>query len=495
MKTFFRWIAGIIITSIISAAAVLLLLAAFYSKRFAPGTWYEGHYLTGMTSREAAELLNAEFTPVELTVTAGDGRIYHLTADELSGSGDYYPALERMLENQNIFTGIMGAWKASAYEIAADISVDREAIEESLLAQGFTDIEDSEPSSEFVNVIEDGWTLVDNSKSFPVKDKILDEITLAAARGKSEIDLGSISGCYADAEPTKAMKSMQATYDKIRALEDTGIIYDFGEDKQEIGAAFISECLVTEETPASLTDGEAKGDGLFIAGDKTISFPDGAILENGFYTDEEGHLLISCRKIYEELTAMCSGYNTYNEGHEFKTSDGRQIVVSCGTYGSRIDLDSEYDYLVDALTRGIKGEREPVYDSKAPIAGPSDITDTYVEISIENQHLYYYENGELILDTDVVTGNKARKRDTPTGAFYVYGKARNRYLKGPGYISFVKYWMPVYKGVGIHDASWRKEFGGDIYQTSGSHGCINLPTEMAAELYDLISVGTVVVIY
>ena len=57
----------------------------------------------------------------------------------------------------------------------------------------------------------------------------------------------------------------------------------------------------------------------------------------------------------------------------------------------------------------------------------------------------------------------------------------------------VKYWMPFNGGVGLHDASWRGSFGGNIYQNSGSHGCINLPPKTVKRLYDLVSVGTIVV--
>ena len=58
-------------------------------------------------------------------------------------------------------------------------------------------------------------------------------------------------------------------------------------------------------------------------------------------------------------------------------------------------------------------------------------------------------------------------------------------MRGPGYASPVKFWVPVKGGIGIHDASWRKEFGGDIYQTAGSHGCINTPKDKMEELYDM----------
>ena len=35
----------------------------------------------------------------------------------------------------------------------------------------------------------------------------------------------------------------------------------------------------------------------------------------------------------------------------------------------------------------------------------------------------------------------------------------------------------------------------DVYYTRGSHGCINLPLKVAAELYDMVKVNTPVVCY
>ena len=55
--------------------------------------------------------------------------------------------------------------------------------------------------------------------------------------------------------------------------------------------------------------------------------------------------------------------------------------------------------------------------------------------------------------------------------------------------------MPYAYNVGIHDASWRSKFGDQIYLTSGSHGCINVPPEIAKKLYDVLEVGTPVVTY
>ena len=68
-------------------------------------------------------------------------------------------------------------------------------------------------------------------------------------------------------------------------------------------------------------------------------------------------------------------------------------------------------------------------------------------------------------------------------------------LRGEDYATPVKYWMPFAGDVGMHDASWRKSFGGNIYKTNGSHGCINLPTSVAKTIYNTIEKGWPVLVY
>ncbi len=134
----------------------------------------------------------------------------------------------------------------------------------------------------------------------------------------------------------------------------------------------------------------------------------------------------------------------------------------------------------------------PAADSSvtAPVS-----SSTYVDVNLGTQKLVYFVNGTPAIISDIVTGNVSRGRGTPTGVFAVYGKATNRTLRGPGYEAHVNYWMPFYKGYGLHDAGWRGSFGGSIYQSNGSHGCINMPGTTASALYNSIAVGTPVVIH
>lgn len=125
----------------------------------------------------------------------------------------------------------------------------------------------------------------------------------------------------------------------------------------------------------------------------------------------------------------------------------------------------------------------------------ADVGDTYVEIDISEQHMWYIVKGEVYVSTPVVTGNN-NSMDTPTGIFSVRNKARNVSLVGPGYVSFVEYWIAfIGSSYGIHDASWRSSFGGSIYKGNGSHGCVNTPYDAEKKIYNKITVGTPVVIH
>ena len=122
---------------------------------------------------------------------------------------------------------------------------------------------------------------------------------------------------------------------------------------------------------------------------------------------------------------------------------------------------------------------------------------TYIEIDIDMQHMWYFEKGKLVVSTPVVTGMKYYN-DTTSGLFDVYFKQSPARLVGETWDTDVNYWMAVtYDGIGIHDSLWRYnyEYGGSTDTYNGSHGCINTPFEKVEKMYELVDVGTPVVIY
>ena len=118
---------------------------------------------------------------------------------------------------------------------------------------------------------------------------------------------------------------------------------------------------------------------------------------------------------------------------------------------------------------------------------------TYIDIDLEKQHVTYILDGNVAFETDCVSGDVSKNRQTPTGVYAIYGHVPGQYLTGPTWKNWVDYWMPFSPGgCGLHDATWRKNFGGEIYKTNGSHGCVNLSHDAAKELFNMVGIGTVV---
>lgn len=122
------------------------------------------------------------------------------------------------------------------------------------------------------------------------------------------------------------------------------------------------------------------------------------------------------------------------------------------------------------------------------------IPSKYVEVDISDQTLWVYDNGEIIFTTLVDTGKPSTP--TPIGYNLINAKQRKVTLSGPTWNSYVEYWVPfIGHKIGLHDAKWQEQFGGDWYLTHGSHGCVNVSPSEMPKLYDSVEVGTPVLIH
>lgn len=204
-----------------------------------------------------------------------------------------------------------------------------------------------------------------------------------------------------------------------------------------------------------------------------------------------------------EIQPALSGFLvTYAESHRMENQPYRFDSYSSGP----VDLDFLIcDYVVDtealgeALTEALLNLQSGAIQVPTLCTDESgqlfDIAGTYVEVDIANQQMTYYKDGELLVHTDVVTGFR-HWRDTPTGYYTVENKDTDCWLDGPDFNVFVKYWVGFIGTLyGLHDASWRTEFGGDLYTRDGSHGCVNTPEDAMAVIYENIDVGTPVLVF
>ena len=206
---------------------------------------------------------------------------------------------------------------------------------------------------------------------------------------------------------------------------------------------------------------------------------------------------LSREQIAEYVAFLANRYDTKGKPHTFTTTRGEELTLEKEvTYGWSLDQEKTADLINRMIWAGRQETAEPVYRQTA--ASPdreNDIGDTYVEIDLDRQHLYLYEKGKMILETDFVSGKVMAGAGTPNGVFAIFGKQRHAILRGEDYETPVNYWMPFIRGVGLHDATWRGRFGGYLYVNGGSHGCVNLPLQKAAEIYDHVEIGTPVICY
>ena len=210
---------------------------------------------------------------------------------------------------------------------------------------------------------------------------------------------------------------------------------------------------------------------------------------------ENGDISFSEEHIADWIAGLAEKYDTFGKDVSFNTSLGQTITVNSLDYGWQMDQEGEKSKLKSYLDAGESVLTEPLWLKMGASLGGNGIGSTYVEIDYTNQRMWFYKDGSLLVDTLVVTGNVSRDMASPEGIFGLYYKETNATLEGEDYKTPVDFWMPFYGGVGIHDAKWRSNFGGTLYQTEGSHGCINTPWENAKTIFENIEAGTPIVCY
>ena len=211
--------------------------------------------------------------------------------------------------------------------------------------------------------------------------------------------------------------------------------------------------------------------------------------ENGWYRIQYGDIQAFIKDGYCNEEFQVDGnilkvvYVT--EDTELLKEDTNEAIRPLEFYESAEVLGDLGDYYLVNVDNVVGRIRK---DACFPIEGK------VVVVDLSSQTLKLYdEDRNVLLYTRVVTG----KDTTPTdkGLYPIYDKATEAYLIGDDYEVAVNYWMPFNGGEGFHDATWREDFGGEIYHNDGSHGCVNMQLDDAEVLYNNVEVGNKVLIH
>lgn len=457
----------VLFTSIllVSLMATYIGLAVYYHNAFEYGTWINQVYCTGRSIEEVNEELVKDFHYDGITIVDRDGNSYEIVATDIAYQFDFVKALEIYQKRQNSWAWIDSLFHAQVRELTPVVSFDEQKLEECL--GGIPILQQTQAEEDRrVAIIKtnQGYELINERVNVLSTEEAREAIITAISDSKTELSLEE-AGCYHDLKLDAAMQDTLALWKKLDAFQhQCNVVYQMGEDQIPVDASVVCEWIELSE-------------------------------DGSFALDESGNLQLAENAIPDFIKNLAAEYDTVGGTRQFQPTRGEAVMVEGGIYGNQIDQSAEVEYLTDAFNRKLTEVHEPTYKQKAWKQGKDDIGATYIEVDMGEQMMYYYKDGVLQLETPIVTGNTSLRRGTPSGVNYVYLKQTNRILRGPGYASHVDFWMPVKGGIGIHDAAWRSKYGGEIYKTNGSHGCINTPRDAMEQLFDMAEVGTPVVMF
>lgn len=451
---------------IIAAASVVggllliyLCMAAYFNCHIFPGTRFGNVKLSGKSADGAEEELDGLLADYKLAITGRDGASEVINRDDiklkyvLDGFGT------KLIDAQNPFAWPAHLFRKNTIDEKFDVVYDADMLADKITSMKMTSEENmAEPVDAYIGDYESGVGFKIVGEVIGSKldmEKFEAAVEDALTNVQSELDADK-AGCYIDPQVYSDDKKLVKQEKRLNKYTDTRLTYTFGDDT------------------------------VVLDGDTIYKWMD--IKKNGKVSlDEE--------KIREFVRGLGSKYDTIFRTRTFKTSYKKDVVINGGDYGWWMNREKEVSELKELIKKGTVADREPVYFQKAEKYGKDDYGDTYVEINLTAQHLFLYKDGKVVLESDFVSGKDTKDRKTPGGVFGITYKERDATLVGADYETPVSYWMPFNGSIGMHDATWRKKFGSNIYKSGGSHGCINLPFNVAARIYDEIEKNTPVICY
>lgn len=201
--------------------------------------------------------------------------------------------------------------------------------------------------------------------------------------------------------------------------------------------------------------------------------------------------------IDENLTAFLEELNLRVEAlgktMEFQTDKG-DVVTLPVKYGNRnsIDMELEHEQVTSELKAGKSVSRKPNYSR----LNLQENFNTYVAISLEEQRVRLYVNGEIIKDAPCITGDVTTGSGTPRGVFYPTVITTDYHMTL--YECDVAFWVAFNGHIGMHDAdNWRSdaEYVPTAYIGNGSHGCVNMLEDDIAVIFPYITYDTPIIVY
>lgn len=451
-----------IVLGVLVAYVLILVLAyaegvVYFSKHFFSGSKINGLDSAGKTVKEVERDMASQIASYELVIKEREDKTESISAAKIGLQYVDDGKIKELKKQQNPFTWFLSFVHAKDYTMSATTTYDEAAVKAAVdQLAALQDENMVKPANAHLEVTENGYEIIPETMGTEVdKEKVKAVVLDAIERGAAEVNLEE-AGCYTSPEVLSTDEKLVKQQEEGNKFLNVTVTIDFA-DRQEV---------VNKE-----------------------------VMKDWLVVGEDGSVDLSHEKAKAYVQELKYEYDTFGSSRQFTTAYGETITVSGGDYGWVIAPNDTTTKILDAIKSGESQTITPEYTYSAYRREKDEIGNTYVEISLSRQHMWFFKDGQLLVSTDVVTGNHNNGWDTHTGVYAIMYKERDATLVGEGYNSSVKYWMPFYANTGIHDATWRSSFGGSIYMNNGSHGCVNTPYDQAEKIFNNIEKGVPVVVY
>ncbi len=448
-------------------AAAYIGVSVYFTSHFYMNTEINGHDFSMKTAADVKEYIEQQVQGYSLTILEKDNKTDSISGEEISLKYNENKDIENVLKKQNAFLWPQAFFVKNSSKATVDVSYDREALEDKISRLQAVKAEQIPPTSAYPRFDGTEYVVEPEVTGSEVNQELLREkIHQYISEFQPELDMVG-ENCYALPKYTSESGDVKAACNEMNQYLKASITYSMDQP------VVVDKTLISEWVTA---DAEMK-----------VTFNEGAVRE--------------------WLREFGKQYDTVGKTRTITSPWGKTVEVSGGTYGWSVDEEAEFPALVNSIKNGEVVTREPIYvdGQRAASRGPQDWGSTYAEVDLSGQHMWFIVDGVVALETDVVTGVPTPARETPSGVYSILDKELNSTLVGeidpatgqPEYRTPVAYWMRVtWSGIGFHDATWQPAFGGSLYASgAGSHGCINMPLDQAGALYNMLPVGTPVIIH
>ncbi|PIH04176.1 L,D-transpeptidase family protein [Clostridium combesii] len=444
--------------SILIASILLfyLLISVYFSNHFFFNTVINGADVSLKAHGDADNIIRSYIKDYKLQLVERNGEVEEIIGQDIGVQYNEKISISKIYHRKNSFKWIVSVFKNQNYYVNDLFIYNEDKLKNKINQLSCLNEVIIEPKDVSFKYSNGSYEVVEEVYGNKInKDKLNEAIKMGISKGEKKLDLNE-KLCYENPKYTLGSNKVSKTKNLLNKYVSTKITYTFGSKNEILDGNTINEWL---------------------------------------NVDENLEVVINEKVVLGYVEALGKKYDTVGVSRNIKTSIDKIVEVEGGFYGWKIDRVDETIALLKNIKAGEVLQKEPIYIQKAVSRDKDDIGNTYVEINITRQHLWFYKDGKLITQGDIVTGNPNRGNATPVGTYMLNYKQKDAVLRGPTYESKVTYFMPFNGGIGIHDASWMHSFGGDIYKRIGTHGCVNTQLHLAKIIFDNIEAGTPIICY